>query len=386
MDHAGGSAAKMDAPPGRRHSNYPDPVDTSPRSLLEPGGDAGAPGSGTGWYDGLTLSDCPQWDESLVPQKPDLMSDEAVEAIQEYLDSLPAWMRATVENILTAALDGYGSSVGDQPVDPMTFSLVCRYLEEQVCPGRFDPPEPQIRHAAETDAECARLLDDIHAFEHICVAPPILCKRPCVVDTSPSPTLEIRAAKNPFGPTTTTNQSVVDYLNASWNLLEDNLDIVRWVVCLLAGPANADCVVANMSNWLEPQEIVLDDRAPFTHPYNAWQQGDVIRVDVPDGFWKDAFVAFTGVELERFAAASFGAAALLHESVHRCLPWLRDQGDASNNCDRSYMAESAFMWALSRRYPCLLKVFRGIGDYTWMNDQSMDFRALKRSKSSLPKS
>lgn len=173
----------------------------------------------------------------------------------------------------------------------------------------------------------------------------------------------------------------VDLLVAAWNLLVANADLAEWVACLVEGPDNGACV-ADRLNGADTQEFDLRDDLPFTCPPGAIMCtapfSRLISIDVSHRFWTDLRRVYFGgssTNEQRLCALVMCARALLHETLHSCLGFFNEQMDdfaffpkvdalalpfgvgASGvegcGCDTTDMADSAWAWAMARRYPCL---------------------------------
>jgi hypothetical protein len=175
---------------------------------------------------------------------------------------------------------------------------------------------------------------------------------------------------------TTHTQSDEDFLNAVWSMLRDNDDIVRWVVCLVQGERKASCVVDQLYDCKDPLKIKFDNDIDVLEVWNldfgmrTMPLSNNIHLKLTAGFYRlcrDSYLRSTGATQACAVAAFCGA--LLHELLHTCLT-TDDMNDADGDCDGTHMVDNAFVWAISKRYPCLTSATACSwfgDDCVWMN-------------------
>lgn len=262
-------------------------------------------------------------------------------------------------------------------------------IQRVPCHEAFDPPEAEIAVTGSADDECD---DYAEAIENNDCAVPIVdcpncdpggwyepeCDCDGIVSLQWSPAISVvnydEYASMPL-----------DYTNmiqAAFNMLQDNDDIVEWIVCLLEGQSNADCMLDALFD--SGLTVTFDERG---YPENekvdfeplAWSTGKgELSIDPNDDTFQDWLARYD----DAYATADMPcliadiAAMLLHELLHGCLS-LSEEGGASDfpdergECDSTYLVESAFRWAISQRFPCIGNTYDcqyWSDDAQWMND------------------
>ncbi|MCA9489501.1 MAG: hypothetical protein KC621_06245 [Myxococcales bacterium] len=191
------------------------------------------------------------------------------------------------------------------------------------------------------------------------------CNSQCSMDmisTEPNPNVEFRNARN-------TEMTAADrtYFNAIFNFIQENADICRWLVCLLEGPSNGDCIWRRLADPDNRQIIVFENPenpTPCGSDCSAWSNWATQNIHIQlDESWtghRDRFIAALDSQDSGSALCLVVRDAhwLFHEMVHGCLSIINEQADdelrpTHCNCDSTDMAENSFLWAIGQRYPCL---------------------------------
>ena len=256
------------------------------------------------------------------------------------------------------------------------------------CDEPFDPPEPRVRSRGES--ECDRRADTIDQNMAECEAPDVDCACPrgpgcqrCMEEQfnsllrMPTPVLDVRVAND-------TVASLEDFvlLVAAWNLIEDNIDVVEWIACLVRGPNVAECMVEKFTDPDREQVLEFDQDPPLGQGNsNGWTgllSGRIhLALDRGKSWPRSRRRMRRGLETGNFDQAFCGlvwaASLLVHEMMHACLGPHREGGRSHGpgKCDTTFMVGSSFQWAMAQRFPCIknngLCLFLGDDDL-WMSD------------------
>jgi hypothetical protein len=244
------------------------------------------------------------------------------------------------------------------------------------CPelGKFDPPSPFSVVSVDDDGKphwCTQKVLDILARQagSDCPPPNIGCRDCGEVDAVGTDVPQIIDQAN-------AEPADFDLIRKAWNLLISNRDIVHWVVCLIEGEGNADCVVERLFDDSNPVEIHFEDHDKWGGWAWVLWPGKNIHINVHGSDWVDVRHLFTtwpaGSPL-RFCAVSQTAVLLLHELLHGCLSVFNSTLDHPNRCFATYMVQNAFAWAVGQRYRCVTcsdTCGYYARDCTWFNDDA----------------
>jgi hypothetical protein len=182
-------------------------------------------------------------------------------------------------------------------------------------------------------------------------------------------------------------QALEDLVRSAWLLLQSNLDLIEWVVCLIASwsPDEIDpdavmaCVeptlteasdVSGMSIYLVCQFLdrfgEISDKTggaySFDTPAPDGNFGPVLAAGRPA--WIDFVDDFVnGTDAERLCAVIQAASIILHELLHVCVG--SEEGEpgfhlhareAPCEWDDVRLMKDAFEWAITQRYTCVADV------------------------------
>jgi len=153
------------------------------------------------------------------------------------------------------------------------------------------------------------------------------------------------------------SDSFTDVLNAAWILLNENTDLIEWVVCSVFGKSGA-CIsaIASWSSFLPPNVECSSREFGFWPPcpkfvaLTIWPHITFCSTRPLNGVYSNAFEC--GTDADRLCVAIDMAATLFHEFTHFC--GLNPGDPAGVPCRPSYLAENTFKWALLNRYPAAL--------------------------------
>lgn len=181
-----------------------------------------------------------------------------------------------------------------------------------------------------------------------------------------------------------------EMLELAWALLQDNVDIIEWIACLLTGE-NAlhqrdfggilldlgleiftfgagdfrtlgECLSEKIRNTTNDElTFKFEEGDPGESPFESIRvlSGGTVHIRVSHWMWSDEYVgrfedaAAINAE-ERFCIIADFAATVLHEIVHSCMAGASADSDNPDTCELSYLMESCFRFMLGDRYPCLL--------------------------------
>lgn len=352
--------------------------------------------------DALTAASAPAGCASCGPTERPVLAHDLQLRIR-FTGKVRAWLGGDSSTSREVDRDGGGSSGPDRPRggsggnddddnDNDDFGAPPEAGEPLGCPdlGVFKPPEPfsfQSYHddsdpyqANEEYFDCSKVIDDIDANWSQCPAPPVGCET-CVPDTRSSTSLDISGSTN--GTTFTAREE--DLVNAAWNFLQLNSDIVEWVICLVEGPANAAQVLDRLFDTSNPQDIIFDSVHPAWSPTPYWTDWLLqdIHIDNTDDGWSNSSgtgrfdrysqAVTAGDLLAQCCAIAALAGTLMHEMLHGSLSVFNENFDRNNECNTTYMAETAFYWAIGQRYPAI-PTEPACSEYAldcaWFNDDS----------------
>jgi hypothetical protein len=195
---------------------------------------------------------------------------------------------------------------------------------------------------------------------------------PHIVDTSPSASLIIEYDNESDRPEDSDEeQAQIDAMNAAWNMLQENSDIVEWLVCLVEGPDDAECVVDKLfvADGDNPQVILLHDGVDFWDGVpdgsNAWvsEFNDKIHINTAAAEiavvfrdLQDTLGSGPSSNTDEACSIMLLASTILHEMLHGCLP-ITDEGvfgsEEEGGCDSTHMVATSFRWAMAQRFPCM---------------------------------
>lgn len=153
------------------------------------------------------------------------------------------------------------------------------------------------------------------------------------------------------------SESFTDVLNAAWILLNENTDLIEWVVCSVFGKSGG-CIsaIASWSSFLPPNVECSSREFGFWPPcpefvaLTIWPHITFCSTKAVNEVYANAFQC--GTDADRLCVAIDMAATLFHEFTHFC--GLNTGDLAGKACQTSYLAENSFKWALLNRYPAAL--------------------------------
>lgn len=270
--------------------------------------------------------------------------------------------------------DDSGSAAGDMSGDEHTrFILGLRdipvgaeraieaYIVEHlgegwdVNPGAYEP-EPCIGEYVIpwdlVDEDCLPAGLDGEALEE-------LCDKPCIYAR------EVPVSGNDIDLDIITNDvdfasDWIDLIDCAWTLLQDNWDLIDFIMCTLTGnPGAGDCLQNKIDD--ESVTIELDDRddpSANARYVLVFPWGDKIKIftdeitDKSSNFifmWNLAGGSAFPFPFRDCACVGL-AATLLHELIHSCLRDLFDSLREGDDCSLAEMLENSFLFMLSQRY------------------------------------
>jgi hypothetical protein len=150
-----------------------------------------------------------------------------------------------------------------------------------------------------------------------------------------------------------------DVLLLAWGLLIENADLIRWAACWVKGKDDdGDAVVSKITSGAV--ELRSDPMDPGDDPglqmYVKWPfDADNIWIQTGSESWWDSdlmptwFCNGDGDE-GRLCLAITVAVALLHEVTH-LVGFAGFDNHPERRCEKSYMLENIFGWAMLQRYP-----------------------------------
>ncbi|MCB9690056.1 MAG: hypothetical protein H6738_20740 [Alphaproteobacteria bacterium] len=167
-------------------------------------------------------------------------------------------------------------------------------------------------------------------------------------------------------------------INAAWNVLVENIDIALWLACLVGGPDASRCIDGRITG---KQEVVFDYSVGSVHEDSTmWMEispnpSTPIHVNMyrfarlADRF---EHATTTSDWTDQACVVVEVASLVLHELFHTCIPRSKvEPGDDRGECNRTYMLQASFQWAMAQRIPCIT-AGDGCGsfggDENWMCD------------------
>lgn len=158
-----------------------------------------------------------------------------------------------------------------------------------------------------------------------------------------------------------------ELIQAAWSLLEENIDLVRWAICLRYGATKAERVMDRLTNnidgtwWVGLYVMDVAFGGPFFVPpflptLPPSRVSDALIIVRGSDFWQDLLKMWTSGDLSsRSCAALDFAAGLAHELCHvgrYTMVDLEIDGDGiTETCFTSFIIGNTVRWALFQRYP-----------------------------------
>lgn len=145
-----------------------------------------------------------------------------------------------------------------------------------------------------------------------------------------------------------------ELITAAWNLILQNMDLVKWAVCKAtgdlgttwrSGTAERAWLISRINGSLGVTVHVVNAVGTYMSVYGS----SIIWVSRGGKFTHSMELWTGGTHQERLCAAVDLAATLFHELTHLAGFTYADFDD--EECYQSYKIESAFRWALANRYP-----------------------------------
>jgi hypothetical protein len=167
------------------------------------------------------------------------------------------------------------------------------------------------------------------------------------------------------------SDDITDFFKDAWCLLAQNLDIIRWLTCLIFGEDWRDDLAAKIEGHTSERGVSnslllrVEIRCDNGVAWSPWAS------PCPEYFalsWPDAFGGFMHICAERLRVTKWAemskstcpgdricalidcAALMAHELTHIVFT-LRSGDTIIGDCEKSYMFGNSVRWALLRRFP-----------------------------------
>jgi hypothetical protein len=231
--------------------------------------------------------------------------------------------------------------------------LLSKINEEDPCGAAIVAPQTALNGPCASDIQ-----EDVDKHEADCPAPTLECRGCDLPNPVPySEDLKLKEdvdLNNIF--TSSDNEETVaepaefDLVQYAWWLLQENVDLVEWVTCLVEGPADARCMSDKLFN---KQTIKFDGFPPPARADSVmWTDTvtNVIRINTTNPQWQSLVGNSTSPDGDlAMCSVIVAASILMHEMVHTCQSLF--VSEETREC-RAQAAGNALVWALLQRYPC----------------------------------
>ena len=224
----------------------------------------------------------------------------------------------------------------------------------------MDPPSDSEREP-QSSAHCGRDsgCDELCTFDGSTSECSVCDERALysVVDLDPS------AARDTLNFRGDSDFDTEDLVLRAWRLLQLNTDLIEWAWCLVRGTDNSvsACVLEHLERTEHQVTINFKDTDGgdlVMAGYIGTSGGRITIFVGADAFFPQRYLATWkyGTEADKTCSVVDLACTIMHELAHVCGEshgihigdtWL---SHGAKCCDRTYMAENVFRWAMFRRF------------------------------------